>query len=450
MIPIAEHNIVRLSTPVPARPRTPFSQSLTSGPADEVEQPDTLRAGLHRLHGALQRVFVSARLSANHQARRVRRARGGEARRQANRSTPSAAPSSTRTAKSWRTTSRSKPWWPTPPTSPTRPRSCRCWPRALEMPAAELAEKLASDRRYIVLKREVPKAIATALQAETARAEFARHLFRARFGAHLSERLDALPRHRLHRFRASRHPGRGSVRWSNICTARTAIATSSTTAPGRNSCFIAARNARRVMAIRVQLTVDLNLQNIVENEIDAAMREYQPEKATIILMRPETGEILAMANRPAFDLEPALRSQAGADEKPRHHRHDGARLDLQNRDRGRGFERKEGAARHRRSFARTASGITAAGRCTIIIAYGATERAGHPDQIEQHRRGQARHLRRRTEILRIHSPLRFWRTHRDRIAGRDSGRRFIRRNRGARFPSLAFRWATKSASRRCK
>jgi cell division protein FtsI/penicillin-binding protein 2 len=59
---------------------------------------------------------------------------------------------------------------------------------------------------------------------------------------------------------------------------------------------------------QVHLTVDLNLQNIVENEIDAAMREYSPKKATIILMRPQTGEILAMANRPHFDLN--LRSEA--------------------------------------------------------------------------------------------------------------------------------------------
>ena len=56
------------------------------------------------------------------------------------------------------------------------------------------------------------------------------------------------------------------------------------------------------MAIEVHLTIDLNLQNIVENEIDAAMREYTPKTATIILMRPQTGEILAMANRPHFDL----------------------------------------------------------------------------------------------------------------------------------------------------
>src|SRR5204863_3517657 len=46
---------------------------------------------------------------------------------------------------------------------------------------------------------------------------------------------------------------------------------------------------------QVHLTIDLNLQNIVENEIDAAMREFTPNKATIILMRPDTGEIMAMA-----------------------------------------------------------------------------------------------------------------------------------------------------------
>src|SRR3984893_5991113 len=63
---------------------------------------------------------------------------------------------------------------------------------------------------------------------------------------------------------------------------------------------------------QVHLTIDLNLQNIVENEIDAAMREYTPQKATIILMRPRTGEILAMANRPHFDLN--QRSEAKPEE----------------------------------------------------------------------------------------------------------------------------------------
>ena len=52
----------------------------------------------------------------------------------------------------------------------------------------------------------------------------------------------------------------------------------------------------------VQLTIDLGLQSIVEHELDAAVKKYAPETATAILMRPKTGEILAMASRPYFDI----------------------------------------------------------------------------------------------------------------------------------------------------
>lgn len=52
----------------------------------------------------------------------------------------------------------------------------------------------------------------------------------------------------------------------------------------------------------VQLTIDLGLQSIVERELDAAVKKYAPETATAVLMRPKTGEILAMANRPYFDI----------------------------------------------------------------------------------------------------------------------------------------------------
>lgn len=52
----------------------------------------------------------------------------------------------------------------------------------------------------------------------------------------------------------------------------------------------------------VRLTVDMALQDIVENELDAAMRQWRPKMATCIMMRPSTGEILALANRPHYDL----------------------------------------------------------------------------------------------------------------------------------------------------
>jgi cell division protein FtsI/penicillin-binding protein 2 len=52
----------------------------------------------------------------------------------------------------------------------------------------------------------------------------------------------------------------------------------------------------------VKLTVDMVLQDIVESEMDAAIKQFRPKMATCILVRPATGEILAMVNRPHYNL----------------------------------------------------------------------------------------------------------------------------------------------------
>lgn len=54
---------------------------------------------------------------------------------------------------------------------------------------------------------------------------------------------------------------------------------------------------------KVRLTIDMGLQTIIENQLDAAVARFTPEKITAIFMDPNTGEILAMASRPHFDLE---------------------------------------------------------------------------------------------------------------------------------------------------
>lgn len=52
----------------------------------------------------------------------------------------------------------------------------------------------------------------------------------------------------------------------------------------------------------VVLTVDLQVQNAVESALDAAMREHNARGAWAIVSRVRSGEILAMASRPAYDL----------------------------------------------------------------------------------------------------------------------------------------------------
>lgn len=53
--------------------------------------------------------------------------------------------------------------------------------------------------------------------------------------------------------------------------------------------------------MNLTLTIDLDLQQAVEKELDNVIDMYNPEDALILAMSPKTGEILAIANRPDFD-----------------------------------------------------------------------------------------------------------------------------------------------------
>lgn len=52
----------------------------------------------------------------------------------------------------------------------------------------------------------------------------------------------------------------------------------------------------------VQLTTDMGIQAIVEEQLDAAVKEYDPVRATIIVMDPNNGDILGIGSRPHYNL----------------------------------------------------------------------------------------------------------------------------------------------------
>ena len=51
----------------------------------------------------------------------------------------------------------------------------------------------------------------------------------------------------------------------------------------------------------IVLTIDRTIQWIIEDELDQAIEKYGAQSGTIIVMEPETGAILGMANAPDFD-----------------------------------------------------------------------------------------------------------------------------------------------------
>ncbi len=177
----------------------------------------------------------------------------------------------------------------------------------LKLPAHELAEKLHGDRRYIVIKREVPEVVADALR-EKLRSQNLRGIYLEHDATRIYPNGSMLchvigftdfEHHGIQGVEASMEEylhGQDGYRYIEHNRA------------GQEIVLYRGQERASRNGYQIHLTVDLHLQNIVENEMDAAMREYAPSKATIILMRPQTGEILAMANRPHFDLN--LRSQA--------------------------------------------------------------------------------------------------------------------------------------------
>lgn len=64
--------------------------------------------------------------------------------------------------------------------------------------------------------------------------------------------------------------------------------------------------------MNVQLTVDMGIQTILENELDSAFKELKPESAIGIIVNPKTGEVVAMANRPTYDLNDLNTASPGA------------------------------------------------------------------------------------------------------------------------------------------
>lgn len=79
--------------------------------------------------------------------------------------------------------------------------------------------------------------------------------------------------------------------------------------PGRARVVVDRRNepvSRRAIAQAMpgrdlQLSLDAGIQAIVQSALMAAMEEHRPKAASAVVLDPQTGEVLAMANQPAFD-----------------------------------------------------------------------------------------------------------------------------------------------------
>jgi cell division protein FtsI/penicillin-binding protein 2 len=171
----------------------------------------------------------------------------------------------------------------------------------LALPRREVEEKLATGKRYLILKRRVPDEVALRLRTRLGEGKLAGIYYE-----HDSDRLYPNGRMLCHviGFINREYAGvqgvektmdeylRGEDGYRYIERDRT----------GKELVPYRGQEKQSQDGGDVRLTVDLAVQQIVEEELDAAMKEYRPKSAVAVLMRPATGEIVAMASRPAFDL----------------------------------------------------------------------------------------------------------------------------------------------------
>lgn len=172
---------------------------------------------------------------------------------------------------------------------------------ALELDVADVTERLSSGRPYIVIKRGVPEIQARELCSKLAQAGlrgvYLEHDM-ARFypnGAMLSHVIGVLDHEHegiqgIERAMETYLRGQDGYRFIEQDRA------------GKE--LVAFRGLERQPrdGYNVQLTIDMGLQAIVEKELDDACTELRPKGACVVMVDPKTGDILAMATRPTFNL----------------------------------------------------------------------------------------------------------------------------------------------------
>jgi len=169
----------------------------------------------------------------------------------------------------------------------------------------------------------------------------------------------------------------------------------------------------------VKLTVDLGLQNIVEFELDAACAEFKPKNATAIMMRPQTGEILAMASRPSFD--PNKPGDASPDQEKNRSVVDmvepGSTFKIVTTNVG--CPRRETGDAGYDDILREWTFSVRGARLEGCAPDGGFDSAPGIDEIEQHRRRQTGTAAWRSEAVRVRPTIRVWTENRRHLKRRD-------------------------------
>ena len=172
--------------------------------------------------------------------------------------------------------------------------------RVLGLKKDDVAEKIATGGKYLVLKRKVPDETVLQLQAEM-RERNLRGVYTEvdsirsyPNGSMLGHVLGFLNHERkgvqgIERTMEKELAGVDGYRFTERDPT------------GREIVLYRGQEQEPQNGKNIRLTIDMGLQAILEEEIDATFRDLKPHTVNALMVDPKTGEILAMASRPCFD-----------------------------------------------------------------------------------------------------------------------------------------------------
>jgi cell division protein FtsI (penicillin-binding protein 3) len=176
----------------------------------------------------------------------------------------------------------------------------------LGLKTAELRERLGVDTRFVWLKRKIDPGLRTRIEALGLRGV-----------GFVKESRRFYPQREL----AAHVVGGCGLDNQGLAGLEFAYNKTFNGTPGRLEFIRDGRGGRVADRERIEavpgdglvLTLDASIQHIAERELDTAMRDTRAKGAAIVVLRPQTGEVLALASRPGFD--PNEFSDAGESQK---------------------------------------------------------------------------------------------------------------------------------------
>ena len=164
----------------------------------------------------------------------------------------------------------------------------------VDVPASELRERLASDRHFVWVKRKITPELRRRIEAlKIAGVGFVRESRR-----YYPKR--ALAAHVIGACGMD-NQGLAGLEFMYDGAIRGTPGQMVALRDGRGGRVLDREKKEPAPGFGLRLTVDEVIQYDVERALDESMRETRAEGATVVVMRPQTGEVLALASRPVFD-----------------------------------------------------------------------------------------------------------------------------------------------------